>query len=84
MNLCIKHDAVCSWEVQNGSRRVMMQSNLSAKVYQGLMMDDLEDLSCLRLRVLEKALKPINQRSQNIMIKRSRMSNPLRKIWTRE
>jgi len=49
----------------------MMQSNLSAEVYWGLVMDDLEDLSCLRLHALEKALKPINQRSQNIAIKRS-------------
>ena len=32
----------------------MLQSDLSAEVYKNLMMDDLEDLSCLRLRALEK------------------------------
>ena len=31
----------------------MLQSNLSAKVYQSLVMNDLEDLSCLWLRALE-------------------------------
>ena len=49
-----KHDAICPWEVQTGSRRVMLLSNVLAEVYQNLVMDDLEDLSCLRLRALEK------------------------------
>ena len=49
-----RHHAVFPWEVWTGSRRVMLQSDLSAEVYQNLMMDDLEDLSCLRLRALEK------------------------------
>ena len=30
-----------------------MQNDLSAEVYKNLMIDDLEDLSCLRLRALE-------------------------------
>jgi len=32
----------------------MLQSDLSAEVYKNLVMDYLEDLSCLRLRALEK------------------------------
>ena len=47
------HNAVLPWEVQTGSRRVMLQNNLTAEVYKNLMMDGLEDLSCLRLRALE-------------------------------
>ena len=31
----------------------MLQNDLTTEVYKGLMMDDLEDLSCLRLRALE-------------------------------
>ena len=31
----------------------MLQSDLSAEVYKNLVMDDLKDLSCLRLRALE-------------------------------
>ena len=31
----------------------MLQNDLSAKVYKNLMIDDLEDLSCHRLRALE-------------------------------
>ena len=31
----------------------MLQNDLSAKIYKNLMMDDLEDLSCHRLRALE-------------------------------
>ena len=54
------HNAVLPWEVQTGSRHVILQNDLSAKVYKNLMIDDLEDLSCLRLRALEniKANKP--------------------------
>ena len=47
------HNAVLPWEVQTGSRRVTLQNDLSAEVYKNLMMDNLEDLSCLRLRALE-------------------------------
>ena len=47
------HNAVLPWEVQTGSRRVTLQNDLSAEVYKNLMIDDLEDLSCLRLRALE-------------------------------
>ena len=47
------HNAVLPWEVQTGSRCVMIQNDLTAEVYKNLMMDDLEDLSCHRLRALE-------------------------------
>ena len=48
------HNAVFPWEVQSGSRRVMLQNDLSVEVYKNLVLDDLEDLSCFRLRALEK------------------------------
>jgi len=47
------HNAVLPWEIQTGLRRVTLQNDLTSKVYKNLMMDDLEDLSCLRLRTLE-------------------------------
>ena len=47
------HNVVLPWEIQTGSRRVTLQNNLSAEVYKNLMIDDLEDLSCHRLRALE-------------------------------
>ena len=47
------HNAILPWEIQTGSRRVTLQNDLTAKVYKSLMMDDLEDLSCHRLRALE-------------------------------
>ena len=47
------HNAVLPWELQTGSRRVTLQHDLSAKVFKNLMIDDLEDSSCLRLRALE-------------------------------
>ena len=47
------HNAVLPWEVQTGSRRVTLQNDLSAELYKNLMIDNLEDLSCLRLRALE-------------------------------
>ena len=47
------HNAVLPWEVQTGSRRVMLQNDLSAEVYKNLMIDNLEGLSCLRLCALE-------------------------------
>lgn len=37
------HNAVLPWEVQIGSRRVMLQNDLSAEVYKDLVIDDLED-----------------------------------------
>ena len=63
------HNVVLPWEVRTGSRRVTLQNDLSAEVYKNLMIDNLEDLSCLRLRALEKTLKPINRGLQNITIK---------------
>ena len=47
------HNAVLPWEMQTGSRRITLQNDLSAEVYKNLMIDDLEDLSCFRLRALE-------------------------------
>jgi len=47
------HNAVLPWKVQAGLRRVTLQNDLSAEVYKNLMIDDLEDLSCHRLRALE-------------------------------
>ena len=47
------HNAVLPWEVQIGLRHVTLQNNLSAEVYKNLMIDDLEDLSCHRLRALQ-------------------------------
>ena len=47
------HNAILPWEVRTGSRRVTLQNDLSAEVYKNLMIDNLEDLSCLRLRALE-------------------------------
>ena len=36
-----------------GSRRVTLQNDLSIEVYKNLMIDNLEDLSCLWMRALE-------------------------------
>ena len=47
------HNAVLPWEIRTGLRRVTLQNDLSAEVYKNLMIDNLEDLSCLRLRALE-------------------------------
>ena len=47
------HNAVLPWKIQTGSRRVTLQNDLSAEVYKNVMIDDLEDLSCHRLRALE-------------------------------
>ena len=53
------HNAVLPWEVQTRSRRVTLQNDLSAEVYKNLMIDDLEDLSCIGC-VLLRISKPIN------------------------
>ena len=47
------HNAVLPWEVQTESRCVTLQNDLSVEVYKNLMIDNLEDLSCLRLCALE-------------------------------
>ena len=39
--------------IQTGSRRVTLQNDLIAEVYKNLIMDDLEDLSCHRLRAVK-------------------------------
>jgi hypothetical protein len=44
------HHAVLPWEIQSDSRRVVLQKDLSSKDYNGLMMDELEDLHMIRLK----------------------------------
>ena len=66
------HHAVLPWEMHIGSRCVMLQNDLTAEVYKDLIMDDLEDLSCLRLCALEnieanklRVMKYYNKRVKN-------------------
>ena len=51
----------------------MLQNDLSAKVYQNFVMDDLKDLSCLRLRDLENIkankLRVAKYYNKNVKIK---------------
>jgi transposase InsO family protein len=47
------HHAVLPWEFQSDSRRVVLQKDINSRDYSGLMMDELEDLHMIRLRVLE-------------------------------
>ena len=56
--LVYSHNTVSPWEVQTGSRCVMLQSDLPAEVYKNFVMNDLEDLTCLRLCALEKHWSP--------------------------
>jgi hypothetical protein len=51
------HQAILPWEIQSDSRRVILQKDLSSKDYNGLMMDELEDLHMIRLRALENIEK---------------------------
>jgi hypothetical protein len=51
------HHAVLPWEIQSDSRRVVLQKDLSSKDYNGLMMDELEDLHVIRLKSLENIEK---------------------------
>ena len=77
------HNAVLPWEVQTGSRRVTLQNDLSAEVYKNLMMDNLEDLSCLRLRALEN-IEANKLRVAKYYHKRSRLSNFMKETWSRK
>ena len=77
------HNAVLPWEVQTGSRRVMLHNDLSAEVYKNLMMDNLEDLSCLRLRALEN-IEANKLRVAKYYNKRSRLCNSLKETWSRK
>jgi hypothetical protein len=45
---------VLLWEITAGSRRVQFQNDLSAEEYAALMNDNMEDLTELRLWLLEK------------------------------
>ena len=47
------YNAALPWEIQAGSRHVTLQNDLTTEVYKNRMMDDLEDLSCHLLCVLE-------------------------------
>ena len=71
------HNAVLPWEIQTRSRHVTLQNDLSAEVYKNLMMNDLVDLSCHRLRALEN-IEANKLRIANITIKRSRDSDFLK------
>ena len=46
------HEAVLPWELKLGSRRVMLQDQLTADEYSALMKDGLEDLAGHRLKAL--------------------------------
>ena len=72
------HNAVLPWEIQTGSRRVTLQNDLIAEVYKNLMMDDLEDLRCHRLRALEN-IEANKLRVARIITKRSRISSLVKK-----
>jgi transposase InsO family protein len=47
------HSVVLPWKTKIGSRRVLLQDNLKADDYKCLVMDNLEDLHCHRLKALE-------------------------------
>jgi hypothetical protein len=47
-------EAVLSWEITAGSRRIEFQNDLTAEEYVALMNDNVEDLTELRLWSLEK------------------------------
>ena len=53
-HLVYGQDAVLTWEITAGSRRVQFQNDLSAEEYAALMNDNVEDLTELRLWSLEK------------------------------
>ena len=71
------HNAVLPWEVQTGSRHVTLQNDLSAEVYRNLMIDNLEDLSCLRLCALEN-IEANKLRIAKYYNKKSRANNFLK------
>ena len=75
------HNAVLPWEVQTGSRRVMLQNDLIAEVYKNLMLDGLEDLSCLRLRAL-KNIEANKLRVTKYYNKKVKNKQFLREIWS--
>ena len=66
--------------MQTGSRRVILQNDLIAEVYKDLMMDDLEDLSCLRLRALEN-IETNKLRVAKYYNKRVKNKQFLKEIW---
>ena len=69
------YNAILPWEVQSVSRCVTLQNDLSAEVYRNLMIDDLEDLSCLWPRALENI-----EADELRVAKYSRMSDFLKVI----
>jgi len=68
------HNSVLPWEIQTGSRRVTLQNDLTVEVNKNLMMDDLENLSCHRLRAL-KNIEANKLRVVGHYNKRSRTKN---------
>jgi hypothetical protein len=75
------HNTVLPWEVWTRSRRVTLQNDLSAKVYKNLMIDNLEDLSCLRLRALE-SIEANKLRVAKYYNKKVKLSNSLKETWS--
>jgi hypothetical protein len=47
------YSVVLPWQTKIGSRRILLQDNLKADDYKCLLMDNLEDLHCHRLKALE-------------------------------
>ena len=75
------HNVVLPWEVQAGSRRVTLQNYLSAEVYKNLIIDDLEDLSCHRLRALEN-IKANKLRVAKYYNKKVKSKQFLKETWS--
>ena len=75
------HNAVLPWEIQARSRRVTLQNDLSAEVYKNLMIDDLEDLNCLRLRTLEN-IEANKLRVAKYYNKKVKIKQFLRETWS--
>jgi hypothetical protein len=74
------HHAVLPWEMQSDSRRVVLQKDLSSKDYNGLMMDELEDLHMICLRALENIEKN-KMRVAKYYNKKVKSSNLQKEIW---
>jgi hypothetical protein len=53
-HLVYGQEAVLPWEITAGSRRIQFQNELTAEEYAALMSDNMEDITELRLWLLEK------------------------------
>lgn len=47
------HEVVLPWEIKTGSRRIAFQEDLTPNDYKSLVINNLEDLNCHRLRSLD-------------------------------